>query len=197
MATSNNNTAPIIKKPYLALFLILIVIGFGTFILGLLGEHPGRAWQAYLINFLLWSAIAQGALLFSAIMHTTKARWSGPLSNLAESFAAFFPISFILFFLLIIGKEHVFPWLHQDLHGKEGWLNLPFLISRNTLGLFILYGIGFAYLYYALQLKLKNTPPQGKFHQFMHKLWDRKGLDDQQCKNRKSVFSVLYISSFS
>jgi hypothetical protein len=50
-----------------------------------------------LINFLLWSAIAQGAVLFSAVMHMTKARWSGPLSALSESFAAFFPLSFVLF----------------------------------------------------------------------------------------------------
>ena len=88
--------------------------------------NPARAWQAYLLNFLFFSAIAQGAVLFSALMHTVKARWSGPLADVAESFAAFFPVSLVLFVILFIGSRHVFPWLHQDLHGKEVWLNLPF-----------------------------------------------------------------------
>ena len=47
-----------------------------------------------LIPFVLW-AIAQGGLLFSTIMHTTRAKWSGPLSNLAEAFTAFFPFSIV------------------------------------------------------------------------------------------------------
>ena len=81
-------------------FFALIAIGLATFVIGLTSSHPERAWQAYLINFLLWSAIAQGAVLFSAVMHMTNARWSGPLSGLSESFAAFFPISYILFLVL-------------------------------------------------------------------------------------------------
>ena len=67
------------------IFIVLVAIGVVTFIVGLTSQHPERAWQAYLINFLLWSAIAQGAVLFSAVMHMTKARWSGPLSSLSES----------------------------------------------------------------------------------------------------------------
>ncbi|HUV76608.1 MAG TPA: hypothetical protein VMW06_00995, partial [Desulfobacterales bacterium] len=81
----HNNTAVLKKKPWVLICLSLILIGLGAFIVGLMGRHPERAWQAYLINFLLWSAIAQGGLLFSVVMHTVKARWSGPLSNLAES----------------------------------------------------------------------------------------------------------------
>ena len=70
-----------------------------------------RAWQAYLLNFLFFSAIAQGALVFSALMHTVKARWSGPLADVAESFAAFFPVSLLLFVVLFLGRQYVFPWL--------------------------------------------------------------------------------------
>ena len=90
------------KKPLFMICLALMVVGFGTFIFGLAGQHPEKAWLAYLINFLLWSAIAQGGLLFSTVMHTVKARWSGPLQNLAESFAAFFPVSFVLFLILFL-----------------------------------------------------------------------------------------------
>jgi len=85
MSSNPNNKGPFQKKPVFLICLALVVIGFAAFVFGLTGRHPVRAWQAYLINFLVWSAIAQGGFLFSVVMHTTKARWSGPLSNLAES----------------------------------------------------------------------------------------------------------------
>ena len=90
------------RFPLVWVCLALTGVGLAAFVAGLLGDHPKHAWQAYLINFLLWSAIAQGAVLFSAVMHMTNARWSGPLSGLSESFAAFFPISFVLFLILFI-----------------------------------------------------------------------------------------------
>ena len=185
-----------IKKKRLFIFsAVLVGIGLAAFFYGLLGQNPQRAWQAYLINFLIWSGIAQGALLFSTIMHTTKARWSGALSSAAESFSAFFPISFILFLLLFLGKEHVFPWLHHDLHGKEVWLNLPLLFARDLLGLTILYGLGFAYLYYALGSKIGTLHPRGKIRTFLHKHWAH--IDPQRCQSRQSTFSILYMLAFA
>ncbi|MDJ0667444.1 MAG: hypothetical protein QNJ61_09200, partial [Desulfobacterales bacterium] len=144
--------------PIRKVFLALVAVGIVTFLIQLFTRHPERAWQAYLINFLVWSAIAQGGLLFSTIMHTTKAKWSGPLSNLAEAFTAFFPFSIILFVLLFLGREHIFPWLHHDLHGKEVWLNLRFLFIRDLAGLVVLYTLGLAYTYQALWLKLSTDP---------------------------------------
>ena len=108
MPEPNIHTSGSRKSPSFWLFLGLIGVGAGTFIWGMMGAHPAHAWQTYLINFLLWSAIAQGAVLFSAVMHMTNARWSGPLASLAEAFAAFFPISFLLFLILFLGKNHIF-----------------------------------------------------------------------------------------
>jgi hypothetical protein len=189
MPSNNMNNAVTKNKPLLLICLSLIIIGFGTFIFGLVGHHPGK--------FLLWSAIAQGGLLFSAIMHTVNARWSGPLSNLAESFVAFFPISFGLFLILFLGKNHLFPWLHQDLHGKEVWLNLPFLFSRDFVGLLILYSLGFAYLYHALWLKLDRSISHGRIRQFLYKRWNHSIGNARQCNNRMKVLGVLYILAFT
>ena len=122
------------NRTLLILSLVFVLTGAGAFVFQIRGEHPESAWQAYLVNFLLWSAIAQGGLLFSAMMHLTKARWPGPLYGLSESFAGFFPVSFLLFLLLFLGKAHVFPWQSHELHGKEVWLNLPFLFQGIVLG---------------------------------------------------------------
>ena len=197
MTSNKTNTARSPKSQIGWLFVILIIIGLMAFIYGITGDHPEKAWQAYLINFLLWSAIAQGAVLFSAVMHMTKARWSGPLSALSESFAAFFPLSFVLFLILFLGRAHIFPWLHEDLHGKEVWLNIPFLFTRDCIGLLLLYAIGFAYLYNALQLRADANQDQGAFRQMIYKGWVRNNRSVEQVKKNMTIWAGLYILAFT
>ncbi len=200
MKTAKNQGAEMRRWVFPAGFLALAVIGGASFFAGIGGSHPERAWQAYHINFLLWSAIAQGGMLFSMIMHMTRAKWSGPLSNLSESFAAFFPLSFLLFLILFLGREYLFPWLHQDLHGKEVWLNIPFLFTRDLIGLAILYGLGFAYLYNALQLKAVGSGARGGALRGIVGRCSGKGETDagqQRCKWRMTLFGGFYIFAFA
>ena len=164
-------------------FSALVLVGLGAFLFQVAGQHPEKAWQAYLVNFILWSGIAQGGLLFSVVLHVTKARWGRPLQGLAESFAAFFPVSFILFLLLFLGKAHVFPWLGGDLHGKQSWLTMPFLFSRDAAGLLILYGLGFGYLYYGLRLKRSHSATAEK--------------TKEGWRHRMNVIAVLYIMAYA
>lgn len=185
------------KSPANWIFIILIIIGLAAFVYGILSPHPEKAWQAYLINFLLWSGIAQGAVVFSAVMHMTKARWSGPLSGLSESFAAFFPLSFILFLILFLGRSHIFPWLHEDLHGKEIWLNIPFLFTRDCIGLLVLYAIGFAYLYHALQLRADPTQVQSGFQKMIFNGWIRNNRSAERVKKKMTLWAGLYILAFT
>jgi Ni/Fe-hydrogenase subunit HybB-like protein len=195
MISRSNST--LIKKPVFIIFALLIVIGLATFLYGLRGQHPERAWQTYLINFLFWSAIAQGGLLFSAVTHLTKARWSQPVQNLAESFVAFFPFSLVLFLFLFLGKEYVFPWLHHDLHGKEAWLNLPFLFTRDLLGLLTLYGLGLAYFYNAMRLKLDPNLAHNRIQSFFLRGWTGSEQDRQKCRQKMTRLSVLYILAYA
>jgi len=196
--TDANQTAMQKKTPLQPIIAALIVVGVGAFIFGVMGRNPARAWQAYLINFLLWSAIAQGGLLFSTVMTTTRAKWSGPLSGLSEAFTGFFPVSFVLFLILFLGAPHVFPWLHgHDLHGKEVWLNLPFLFTRDLIGLLILYGLGFVYLYHSLLLKVGPGDADGAFRSIFNRLQGNRPRDPERIKQRKGVFSILYMLAFA
>jgi hypothetical protein len=186
------------KFTYRSVGVALIVIGFGTFIYLAAGGHADQAWKAYLINFLIWSAIAQGGLLFSTLMHTVKAKWSGPLSGLSEAFAGFFPVSFVLFLLLFLGGVHVFPWSHgHDLHGKEVWLNIPFLFTRNFFALLILYGLGFAYLYQSLLLKVDASDGEGMVRAWFRKLRGDRQPDPAVVKKRMDVLAILYMLAFA
>lgn len=184
--------------------MVFIAVGVVSFLYVLQGDHPEKAWQTYLINFLFWSAISQGAVLFSAVMHITKARWAGLLSGLAESFAAFFPLSFILFLILFLGKSHVFPWLAEELHGtKRVWLNLPFLFSRDFIGLLFLYAVGLTYLYYSLRLRFMN-PDQGKQKRFeennenlSRRWWNQSTQVLASIKTKMTILSIFYIFAFT
>jgi Ni/Fe-hydrogenase subunit HybB-like protein len=184
-------------SPLMLGFGSLVAIGAVAFIVRVSGQHPERAWRAYLAGFLLVSAIAQGGLFFSTLMHVVKARWSGPLANLAESFTAFFPVSIILFILLFVGQSHVFPWLGHDLHGKEVWLNVPFLFSRDLIGLILLYGFGLLYLYHALWFKLKDNGARGKLRDFLLARWRKNPPDPDKYRHRMMVYAFLYMLSFA
>ena len=188
-----------VKNPpqLMKVFYSLAAAGALIFIAVALAGNPARAWQAYLLNFLFFSAIAQGAVLFSALMHTVKARWSGPLADVAESFAAFFPVSLVLFVILFIGQQHVFPWLHEDLHGKEVWLNVPFVFGRDLAGLILLYGLGLAFLYHRLYFTLKERGASGPFGRRLLARWDRRPPDEDRLASRTNVFGILYLLAFA
>jgi len=174
-----------------------VLLGFGYFAAQLQSKHASQAWEAYLINVLLWSAIAQGGLLFSMIMHMTKAKWHHPLSVLSESFGAFFPISFALFLILLLGERFIFPWLGADLHGKEVWLNPAFLYSRDLVGLFILYALGFGYLYYSLGSRIGRLSGGDRISSILRSIWEREALDAGTRKKRMGFLSVLYMIAFA
>jgi hypothetical protein len=176
---------------------VLAAAGLTAFLSGLFGPHPQMAWQAFLINFLLWSAMAQGAVLFAAVTHTVKARWAGPLSGLAEAFAGFFPLSFACFLVLLLGKEHLFPWLHEDLHGKEVWLNIPFLFTRDGIGFLVLYGIGWVFLSQDLKLKLGTSGTGGGLRRLLAGRIPQNDADIQRVQSRKSLWGGLYCFAFA
>ena len=183
--------------PLMKIFYGLTAAGFLIFITVALVGNPARAWQAYLLNFLFFSAIAQGAVLFSALMHTVKARWSGPLTDVAESFTAFFPVSLVLFVILFLGQQHIFPWLHEDLHGKEVWLNVPFMFGRDLFGLCLLYGLGLAFLYHRLYFTLKARGASGPFGRRLLARWDQHPPDEKRLASRMTVFGILYLLAFA
>ncbi len=128
-------------------FSALSVIGAIAFMAGVLGDNPLRAWQAYLINFVFWTGLAFGAVLFSAIVIITGSKWGRPIKRLAESFGAFLPVAFILFWVLFFGKEILFSWVREPVPEKAAWLNAGFLFARDGAGLLLLIGIALAFIY--------------------------------------------------
>ncbi len=159
--------------------------------------HPQKAWLVYLTNLLFFTAISAGGLLFSTLMHFTKAKWSHRLAGVAESFTAFFPVSLILFILLFIGQSHIFTWIGVDLHGKGIWLNVPFLFARDFVAFLILYSLGFAYLFNSLMFRLKNAKKDTRLKDYLFKQFEKKPQDPETIKKRMTLFAGLYMFAFA
>lgn len=118
---------------------LLVLVGLIAFFLGLHEGMQSRVWEAYLVNLLYFSGIAQGAIVLAAICYLTQARWGGlALYRLTEAFFWFLPLAFVLFWGLYFGRDFIFPWVLHPLQVKESWLNTPFLFARDGIGLFII-----------------------------------------------------------
>lgn len=132
-------------------FFTLAVTGLITFVAGISGPHAARVWMAYHVNFLFWSSIAFGSVLFSATLTMTNARWGRPTKRLAEAPGAFLPAAFLLFWVLYPGRDAIFPWIDNPIPEKTGWLNAPFLFARDGLAFLLLTVVSSAILYCSVE----------------------------------------------
>jgi hypothetical protein len=67
-----------------------------------------RAWEAFVVNWLFWSGIAVGALVLSALLELTDARWAGDVRLVAERFRRFLPISLIAFGAQVLHRRDMY-----------------------------------------------------------------------------------------
>jgi len=135
-----------------ALFGGLVLVGVLAFI-GRLVTDPHAAWVSYVSNWLFFSSIAMGAVMFAAATTIVKARWNWSLRRVSVAFAAFLPVAFVLLIPMLFLRENYFPWIEAMeydyiVQKKAAYLNIPFLMTRNIVGPLILFAMGvyFAYL---------------------------------------------------
>ncbi len=129
-------------------FVVLAITGVAAFSVALTRGASLRAWEAFLVNLLFWLGVAQGGVVVSASLYLTQARWGGAsVYRLAESFAGFLPLGFLLFWLLLAGQQLIFPWVLHPLPQKVAWLNVPFLFGRDGGGLLLLTALSVWFVY--------------------------------------------------
>lgn len=140
-----------------ALIAALLVIGAAAVFLSSGIEEPGRFWQALLFNWLFWSALALGMVMFAVALQLTNADWAWSIRRFALGGAAFLPISFVLLFVVLFGGyEHYFHhWLHAEhdpvIQAKSAWLSWPGLAIRDIIAVAILYSLALTFLYFAVR----------------------------------------------
>ncbi len=133
----------------------MFVVGLLSFVVRLT-QDPDAAWIGYVTNWLYFTSISIGGVLFAVATWIVKAKWNWSLRRISQSFAAFLPLSFILMLpMLGLGADY-FPWVEMMesdpiVQQKESYLNLPFLITRNVVGVAALFGLAVYFVYLAVR----------------------------------------------
>ncbi len=144
----------------------MVAVGLIAFVARLTVD-PDRAWQAYVSNWLFFASVAQGAIILAAATTITKAKWNWSLRRIALAFGAFLPVAFVLFLPMLTLGEDYFTWIgymeHDEIvQKKAAYLNLPFLISRNVVGLLLLFGLSLYFVYLGLRPDLGQSPSESE-----------------------------------
>lgn len=89
--------------------LVLAMLGMAAFVYGA-ATGSDRAWHAFQFNWLFFTLVASGGVMFVAVQRITTARWSRGVIRFLEGFAAFLPFAWLgLVLMILVGKGHVYP----------------------------------------------------------------------------------------
>ncbi|MEX2582189.1 MAG: hypothetical protein WD766_02885 [Gemmatimonadota bacterium] len=138
------------------LLVALLAIGVAAVFLAATAYDPARLWQGLLFNWLFWSSLSIGMVMFAVALHLTAADWAWSIQRFALAGVAFLPISFVLLAVVFFGSETYFHhWLHVEgdpiIEAKRVWLTLPNMIGRDFFALVVLYGLAIAFAYFSLR----------------------------------------------
>ena len=139
-----------------AVLRIMVLVGVVAFFATLFSD-PALAWKSYVVNWSYFTSISLGGVLVAVVTWIVKAKWNWPVRRVHQSFAAFLPISFVLFFPMLLNlRENYFPWIammeyDHIVQKKAAYLNIPFLLSRNLVGVMVLFSMALGFVYLALR----------------------------------------------
>jgi len=126
-------------------WLLLALGGSLAWLFLLQGGDPGRAWRSLLINFLFFSSLSGGLVVWPAVVRTCNGRWHQELERLAAAGIAFSIPSLVALIVLWIGSPAWAPWYRVRLH-QGIWLDNSFLFGRDLAALLLFWGLAFYYL---------------------------------------------------
>ena len=134
----------------------LVFVGAVSFFVTL-SRSPDLAWKSYVVNWNYFASLAIGGVMVAVVTWIVKAKWNWPIRRIHQSFVAYLPIAFILFLPMLLNlREDYFPWMEMMeydyiVQKKAAYLNIPFLVSRNLVGVLALFGLALGFVYLALR----------------------------------------------
>jgi len=136
------------------LFTACAVLGGLTFLVLALKVDPDRAWRIYHLNWLYWTGLAMGGVMFGAVTTAAKGRWGVPLRRMSEGSVAFLPVAFVLFLVSWLGRAHIFPWIAHPIAEpavKAFWLRDWFVYARDGAAMLVLFAMGLRFTWWSVR----------------------------------------------
>ncbi len=143
--------------------LLLALVGMLVFVIGA-ATGQDRAWQAWHVNWLFFTAISSAGVVLAAVQRITTARWSRAVVRFAEGYVAFLPVAFVMLLLTIfIGKGHIFPWVHAPppQPEKQTWLDPTFWSIRAIVIFGLITFLSVWFVYRSVRLDVGILPEWG------------------------------------
>jgi hypothetical protein len=142
--------------------LLLAILGVVVFVVGA-ATGQERAWTAWHVNWLFFTVIASAGVMLSAVQRITTARWSRAVIRLSEANVAFLPVAFVMLLVSIVGKGHIFHWVHEAPPQPEKalWLDPTFWTIRVAVVFAIINALSLWYVYTAVRLDVGVLPEWG------------------------------------
>jgi hypothetical protein len=163
---SREELAALITRPVAprlkTIALVLAIIGWLVFIVGAaMGDE--RAWHAWHVNWLFFTVIASAGVVLAAVQRITTARWSRAVIRISEANVAFLPVAFVMLLITVIGKGHIFHWVHEPPTQPEKalWLDPTFWSVRVMVVFAIITMLSVWFVYRAVRLDVGVLPEWG------------------------------------
>ncbi len=167
---------------------IFIIVGVFILLLGILGFSSQRIWQAYLINFVFWTGLAQSGIVFSAAYRITNGKWGETMRKISEGFVFFIVLNILLVLILLLGKKYIWHWIEHPIKEKEIWLDRDFFTLRIIFYFLFMALLSIWYVYRSIRPEIGLKVEQGigfssKLIKYITRNW--KGYDiEREISNR-------------
>ena len=124
-----------------------VAVGVAAAAFGLM-TSPERTMASFIANFLYFFGITNGAVIFSVALMLTQGRWARPFKRIAESFAVFSPVLYVLLLVMLAaGGMDIYPWTHEEMPAHKAiYLTKGFFFARQVVGLGLLVLLTLLYL---------------------------------------------------
>ncbi|WP_224959003.1 hypothetical protein [Geomonas subterranea] len=130
-----------IARFWLPFWLLLAVAGVTLWAVSANGAGEARAWRSLLVNFLFFTSLAGGMMVWPPLVATCNARWHLNAERLASAGIAFALPSLAALILLWATNGEWGPW--RGIHYSQGsWLRPGFLFGRDLAALALFWGMG-------------------------------------------------------
>ena len=182
----------------------MFVVGLASFVF-MLARDSHTAWISYASNWLYFTSLAIGAVIFTVVTTIVNARWNWSVRRVSVAFAAFLPIAFLLFLPMLGLREEYFPWIAEMaedpiLQNKQAWLNIPFLVTRNVVGVLVVFGMALYYAYLAVRPDLglarsapMDDPGRQRWRERLTAGWRGQEAEEVRSSQRMSVLSPALV----
>jgi hypothetical protein len=172
------------------------LLGFGALVFFLaLKLDPLRGWQAYLINFLFWGGVAQGAVVFAAIYHVVGGKWGPSVRRCGEGMVAFLPVNLALFLPLYFTLDRFLSPARELNPARGAWFDPRFIFVRGVLGLGLMTVLSLFFVYYAVRPEVGwahelKRGPRRWIYEWITDGWEGEEIENQRCRRGMDIMAA-------